>query len=164
VSFPAALDVPYLHPGAAMKVLVDDEKIGVAGELSPALAEVFKFSEQVFLAEFSLEKLYSKALVEPRYVSPSRFPSVERDLSFLLDKGIEFNKIQTLVQDGKIPGLTDFRLIDLYQGQNLPNDKVSLTVRLTFEDSSRTLTQEEVNERCDRLVAALEADLSIELR
>jgi phenylalanyl-tRNA synthetase beta chain len=55
-------------------------------------------------------------------------------------------------------------LIDLYQGSRLPQGKISLTVSLTFAVSSSTLTQEEVNERFEGVVAALKQKFSIEQR
>jgi phenylalanyl-tRNA synthetase beta chain len=85
-------------------------------------------------------------------------------LSFLLDRSIEFGKINSLVQNLDLDELADFRLIDLYQGPNLSQEKYSLTVRLTFFSPNRTLTQEEVNECCEKVTEALNRSFEIELR
>ncbi|HUV14094.1 MAG TPA: hypothetical protein VMY18_10645, partial [Acidobacteriota bacterium] len=164
VEFRQVGDAPFLHPGVAAELLFDGSRIGFLGALHPRLVETFKFPKAVFLSEFSLEEVCAQRLVEPEYKTLPRFPSVERDLSFVLDRAISFSTIDLAVQALQIAELKDFRLIDLYQGSRLPQDKISLTVRLTFTAPSRTLTQEEVNERFEGVVAALKQKFSIEQR
>jgi len=164
VEFRQAKDLSFLHPGIAAELLFNGTRIGFLGSLHPRLIEAFKFPKAVFLSEFSLEEVYAQRLVEPQYETLPRFPSVERDLSFVLDRAISFSTIDLAVQALQIAELKDFRLIDLYQGSRLPQDKISLTVRLTFAAPSRTLTQEEVNERFEGVVAALKQKFSIEQR
>ena len=100
----------------------------------------------------------------PAYADPGRFPSVQRDLSFLLDKDVVFGQIKAAVQALRITELSDFRLIDLYHGPNLPQDKLSLTVRLVFADPSHTLTQDEVNMLCEKVLEALRSGFAVESR
>ncbi len=164
IEFQQTGDVPFLHPGIAAELLFKGNRIGFLGSLHPRLIETFKFPKAVFLSEFSLEEVYSQRLMEPEYKPLPRFPSVERDLSFVLDRAISFSTIDLAVQALQIAELQDFRLIDLYQGSRLPQDKISLTVRVTFVAPSRTLTQEEVNERFEGVVAALKQKFSIEQR
>jgi phenylalanyl-tRNA synthetase beta chain len=159
-----AKEIPFLHPGVAAEILGGDLRMGVLGELHPALADSYKFPDPVFVAELSLEQIYLSPLAQPRHVESGRLPSVERDLSFLIDRRIEFGKINLAFQALDIGELREFRLIDLYEGQNLPNDKVSLTVRLRFKDPKRTLTQSEVNQYCDQVVSVLRAEFGVELR
>jgi phenylalanyl-tRNA synthetase beta chain len=82
----------------------------------------------------------------------------------LIDRLIEFSKIKKAVQALELAELREFRLIDLYQGQNLPEDKLSMTVRLKFADPSRTLTQDEVNDRSERVLSLLKAEFGVQPR
>ncbi len=164
VEFRSQEGVRFLHPGVGCCLLLDGEPLGVMGELHPSVCERFKFTSKICVAELNLETLYCRPLPEPRYTSLNRFPAVERDVSFLLDRRVPFSRIQELVQSLGIAELRTLRLIDLYHGPGLPQDKVSLTVRLIFEDRSRTLQQAEVGERCDRVVAALTEHFGIERR
>ncbi|UCF35289.1 MAG: phenylalanine--tRNA ligase subunit beta [Acidobacteriota bacterium] len=157
-------DSAYLHPGVAASIRLGGETIGVIGELHPRVAEAYKFTTRVLIAEFSLESLYAAPLAEPEYQRLVRFPAVERDLSFLLDREMPFSTITSAVQALRVQGLKDFRLIDLYYGQNLPQGKISLTVRFTFEDPTGTLTQNEVSERYSQVVEALKLQFAIEPR
>src|ERR1019366_2150559 len=51
--------------------------------------------------------------------------------------------------------LIDVRFFDRYQGKSVPGGKVSLSVRLTFQAPDHTLTDADVQESFDRIVAAL---------
>jgi phenylalanyl-tRNA synthetase beta chain len=47
------------------------------------------------------------------------------------------------------------RIFDRYAGQGVPNGRVSLSVRLTFQSANRTLTDGEVQRSVDTILAAL---------
>jgi phenylalanyl-tRNA synthetase beta chain len=164
VEFRQVSGVAYLHPGVAAEIVVGENRFGLAGELHPLLRDRLKLPERLYYGEIDLSKVYAQPIPEPRFVAPCRFPSAERDLSFLLDKELTFGRIASAVQILAIPELRSFRLIDLYQGPNLPKDKVGLTVRLTFEDAARTLTQGEVSDRCEAVVSALRERFAVERR
>jgi phenylalanyl-tRNA synthetase beta chain len=160
-----AADIPYLHPGATARLHLGDEfGFGLCGELHPRLREELKIPGRAFYCELDLQPLYGTPISPPRFESLGKFQPVERDLSFLLDKTVAFNRIGSQVQALNVPDLKTFRLIDLYHGSGLPQGKVSLTVRLTFEAPGRTLTQAEIAERCELAVAGLRESLAIVLR
>lgn len=155
----------FFHPGAVAAVVSQEgDHLGWAGELHPRRSEALKLPARLYLAEFELGRLWALPLPEPRFRPLSRFPSVTRDLSFLVDKSTPYGKIASLVQELGIPELVGVRLIDLYRGRSLPVDKVSLTVRLTFEAPDRTLTQAEVAGACERIVGALVEQFGIQPR
>ncbi len=56
------------------------------------------------------------------------------------------------------------REVDRYQGSDVATGAVSLSVRLTFRASDRTLTDAEVQTATDRVVSALEQAHSAKLR
>jgi len=162
--FRATDSTPFLHPGIAAEILVDGQSIGVAGELSPELHESFKFLQRVYVAELSLDGLYSRPVPEPQYTPLPRFPLTERDLSFVVDKGVEYDRITAAIKSLNVANLRDVQLVDLYQGQKLPSGKVSLAVRLTFADLTRTLTQDEVNKSVELVSELLKREFQAEQR
>jgi len=162
--FTPTQNCPYLHPGVAAEVTGSGRILGCIGELKPEIAETLKFADSLYLAEIRLDILFEKPLPQPQFKSLPRFPSVQRDFSFLLDRSIEYARIEKVVQELKISELSDFRLIDLYQDPNLSQDKYSLTVRLTFSSPDRTLTQEEVNDRFEKVSGVLCREIGIEPR
>jgi phenylalanyl-tRNA synthetase beta chain len=90
-----------------------------------------------------------------------RFPAVVRDLSIVVGDALPAEIIRGTIQaagrSGRAP-LADIRFFDRYKGQGLAGDAVSLSVRLTFQAPDRTLTDAEVQESFDAIVAALVRD------
>ncbi len=157
-------DITFLQPGMAASVSADGEPIGFLGQLRPELQEAYKFLQPVFVAEMFLEPLYERPLPEPQYQSFERLPSVERDLSFIVDKEVEYAKMLSVVENLEIPDLHDIQLVDLYQGPTLPQGKVSLAIRLTFVSPETTLTQEKVNRYTDKVSSVLKKAFSMQAR
>ena len=157
-------DISFLHPGMAASVSADGEFLGFLGQLQPGLQEAYKFLQPVFVAELLLEPLYGRPLPEPRYESFERLPSVERDLSFIVDKAVEYATIVSVVDSLGIQDLHDIQLIDLYQGPTLPQRKVSLAIRLTFVSPETTLTQEKVNRYTEEIFSVLKKTFSMQAR
>jgi phenylalanyl-tRNA synthetase beta chain len=157
-------DVPFLHPGVSAQVFAAGRPVGIVGELHPRLAENFKLPGKVYLAELDLEWIYAQPLVIPRYSPLNRFPSIQRDLSFVVDKRQEYDTIVSAIKGLNMPDLRDVQLLDLYLGSKLPLGKVSIAVRLTFTNPSRTLTQEEVHGYSDRVMSVLRRDFAAEQR
>lgn len=160
----ARCELPFLHPGASARLTGGKEALGSVGELHPLLQEQLKCPSPVFLAEISLSSVFARRLAEPAYRPLDRFPSIDRDFSFVIDKNIEFSKIRSAVQTLKIEDLQDLRVIDIYQGSHLPPEKISLTVRLTFANPERTLTQQEVSDGAGRVVEELRREFGVEQR
>jgi phenylalanyl-tRNA synthetase beta chain len=162
--FEVTSDVSFLHPGVSSRVAVDEGELGVLGQLHPQLQEAYKFLDPVLIAELFLEPLYETLLVEPRYKSLGKFPSVEIDLSFVVDKAVEYSKMVSVVEELGIPDLHGVQLLDLYQGPKLPTGKVSLSMRLTFANPEKTLTQEEVNLFTEDIFSVLKRTFSAQAR
>ncbi len=155
---------PCFHPGTSSRVMMGSRPLGVAGQLHPKIKEQFKFNDEIFFAELKLDPIYRHPLETPQYQALARFPSVERDLSFLVDKEIEFVKIVDAIKSLNIPDLRDIELVDFYQGPRLPTGKVSQAIRLTFAHPERTLRQEEVNRHSEAVVAVLQTRLGLVVR
>ncbi|MGH9339957.1 MAG: phenylalanine--tRNA ligase subunit beta [Acidobacteriota bacterium] len=157
-------DHPLLHPGAAAEIWAEGTLLGCIGEFHPRLSQSWKFLQRVYVCEIGLGSVYERALAEPCYSLLEKFPSVERDLSFVIDKSVEYDKIAGAIEGLNIPELQKVQVIDLYHGTKLPVDKVSLTVRLTFAHPERTLTQEEVSQYSDNAFSALRSQFAAEGR
>ncbi len=164
VEYRAVARLPYLHPGVSAEIRWEGRRLGVLGKLHPRLHAHYKFSQDVLVAELSLEGLYGRDLEDPTYEVLSRFPSVEHDFSFLIDKSVSFAKLMNAIRGLGIPELRDIRLIDLYRGSSVPKDKVGLTLRLTFADVERTLTLPEVKPLSERVFSFMRRELGVEGR
>ncbi|MDE2928172.1 MAG: phenylalanine--tRNA ligase subunit beta [Acidobacteriota bacterium] len=164
VEYRAAAGLPFLHPGISAEILREGRRLGVLGRLHPRLHAHYKFSQDVLVAELRLDELYGRNLEDPAYQVLTRFPSVEHDFSFLVDKSVSFATLINAIRGLSIPELRDIRLIDLYRGSSVPKDKVGLTLRLTFADAERTLTLPEVKHLSERVFSFMRRELGVEGR
>lgn len=120
----------------------------------------------LFFGEFNLAALQGEAGARlsgnpVSYRPISRYPSVFRDFSFLLDRKIPYRSLIDFISSHRVPNLKQIDLIDLYQSEQLAPGKISLAIRLYFENSERTLTDEEVQAARDQIVEGLSTEFGV---
>jgi phenylalanyl-tRNA synthetase beta chain len=157
---------PFLVAGQAAAIVVSDgpdrgAAIGLAGQVAPAVADARGLPRQdrVFVAELNLDRL-ARARVEASDAARplARHPFVVRDLSIVvadvLPAEIIRGTIRAAGRDLAAP-LAAVSFFDRYQGKGIPVGTVSLSIRLTFQASDRTLTDVEVQQSVETILAAL---------
>ena len=92
-----------------------------------------------------------------RYEPLPRYPSVERDFSFVFDDGVTFEKINRTVAGLNLAELRSFVPAEIFRGGKVPAGKYSILLRARFQSSTRTLREDEVAKWADQVVKALEA-------
>jgi phenylalanyl-tRNA synthetase beta chain len=151
-----------LHPGQSATVLRAASPAGHLGALHPALALERKLSVPVYLFELDLDSVQAGHPVGFRALS--KYPTVRRDVSVVVDESVTAQAVRDCVGQVGIHVLENLELFDVYRGEGIDSGKKSLSLGLTFQDSSRTLTDAEVDHGVDRIVASLTTDLGAILR
>jgi phenylalanyl-tRNA synthetase beta chain len=149
---------PWLAPGRSASVMANGTRIGVMGQLSPNIAEAHGLPapDAVYVAEIDLDAAEGIApRDEPRVEPLPRYPSVTRDISILIDTALASESVRATIREAAPATLTHIREFDRYQGKGVPEGKVSLSLRLTFRASDRTLTDAEVQSAMENVLAAL---------
>jgi phenylalanyl-tRNA synthetase beta chain len=151
----------------ALATTPNSVSLGVAGQLARRVADKFKLRQEIFLAEIELDSLYAqiRGTKEARRYEPlPRFPAVERDFSVLLADGTEFFEVVKTIGALNIVEITSIEAADLFRGKNVPAGKYSLLVRVTFQSREATMTDAQTADFSAKIVAALEKNLSAQLR
>ena len=149
-------DVPYLVRGRCARI----GAIGVIGQIVPALAEARGFppGEMLWGFELDADALGAWQRGDDLRAEPlPRFPSIVRDLSVLVDAALPAASVRGTIRTAAPATLTDVIEFDRYRGKGVPEGQVSLSLRLTFRSSERTLTDAEVDAAEEQIVAALKA-------
>jgi len=164
-------DIPWAVPGRAARLGTDAATggalVGHVGQIRPEIlaARGLGQSLAVFGGEIDPRVLASSGAAHtPSMVALPRFPSVVRDLSVIVDERLPAERVRGTIRSHAPATLVSVREFDRYQGKGIPEGTVSLSVRLTFRDADRTLTDTEVQQAVDGIVAALARELGAELR
>jgi phenylalanyl-tRNA synthetase beta chain len=145
-----------LHPGRAARVLRQGREVGWLGELHPSLVKELDFTHAPVLFELEIGAL---TVEKPQYREISRFPQVRRDLAVVVDETVTLCALAERVVLTASSLLCDLRIFDVYRGQGIEAGRKSVALGLIFQDISRTLTDEDV----EQLMASLIADLRVSL-
>jgi phenylalanyl-tRNA synthetase beta chain len=112
----------------------------------------------------SLTALLTSGERPARYAPLPRYPGVARDVSLVVGRGVTFGELRGAVLALGLEECRGVKLVDVYEGANLPEGKRSLTLRVEYRADDRTLRDEEVEQMHTRVVAALEGGFGAQLR
>ena len=98
--------------------------------------------DDIFVAEFSLNKLTSKNVKPIKHKEPSKYPEINKDLAFVVKKEVTVGELMTQIKKSGSRLLTDIDVFDVYVGENVKEDEKSIAFSLTFADPTRTLNDE----------------------
>lgn len=150
------------HPGRSADVLRDGRVIGWIGQLHPRLQRALDLDVEVFAFEVALAPLAGRAL--PRAAELSRYPSVRRDLAFVVADTVRWSAIEATVKTAAGPHLREVFVFDRYVGQGVETGQKSLAIGLILQDNSSTLNDRDVDGAIAGVVAAIERDHGARIR
>ena len=152
----------YLHPGRSAGVIVDGRCVGYLGELHPELKRTLDVRGSVFVFELELAAVQARQITHSSCIS--KFPSVRRDLAFVLAESVTWNALQDCVTASAGSALNTLACFDVYRGVGLPALHKSLAISLIFQHISRTLSEQEIEAAITSVIAAVQVTLGGELR
>ncbi len=147
-----------LSPYEQADIYLKDLKIGFAGRLHLKI-ENERGLLKTYVCELDLNLIKQHFKLAKPY---SKFPSISRDLSILIPKGFEYEKIKNCIEELDLENLENFRLVDLYSDASLENS-YSLTLKFVFRDMNKTLEEAQVAEYIDKILQSFK-EMGLELR
>ena len=151
-----------LHPGRTAFIMHDGQRIGVIGQLHPSEQKTRDLKTTIVM-EINLAALLNLETEALVYTPVPRYPSISRDVALVLSKIVEAATIETVIRNAGGKLLKDVRVFDLYEGDKMEEGKKSVAFSLTYFDPEKTLTDEEVINAHDKVLAAL-TEVGAELR
>ena len=148
-----------MHPGQSAYINVNGTNVGIIGKVHPNVT-----MEDVFVLEINLDELFKKRVGKMKYKEISKFPSVKKDVAFVVDKSLTSKEVEKAIKNGGGSTLTDIEIFDVYTGVGVGLDKKSMAYSLTFSDNKKTLTDEEVNSLMDKIIDTVSKKCGAELR
>ncbi len=160
----AAEEVKHLRRGQSASVSLNGKKVGFLGRLNEEISANYKFKQPVYVAEIDLQTVLEEKAEPVLYAALPKYPSVVRDVSFLVKRDVSFASIRDAVIERGVEICRDVAFVDVYEGKGMAEDERSITIRLEYRSDERTLIDEEVDRVHGKLVGSLENSLGIKQR
>ncbi len=153
---------PALTIGKSARILNKEREIGWIGELHPELQQNMNIKSSTMLFSLEIESLLFRKI--PSFKSFSKYPSVRRDLALVLDEEISSDQITNSIRDISGNQLREIRIFDVYRGKGIESNRKSLALGLILQDTSRTLTDRDVDEIIRSVTTHLERTFKATIR
>jgi len=135
---------PAFHPLRNGKIIIRGEEVGIFGEIHPEVINNYRIPGKVNLFEIDFENLFPNVPSDIKYCVLPKYPSVQRDLAFIVKEEIlsaDIVKTIKLIDEKIIKKVT---LFDIFRGKQIGDGYKSLAYSVVFQAEDRTLTDQEV--------------------
>ena len=149
-------DAPsYYHPGRSGAIRLGKNVIAYFGELHPSVLKALDIKTNVMAFEVFLDNIplprdgKSKA---KKKLELSQLQAVDKDLAFVTDKNVSANNIAVAAKNADRENISEVRIFDIYEGENLPEDKKSVAITVTFQPKDKTYTDAELENLMNKVI------------
>ena len=146
-------ELPGFHPSQGAEILYDGRVVGHIGTVHPEVLRHLDLDDNIVLCNVELPSILNAGV--ETYVEISRFPWIKRDLALVVRESIPVGQLVSTVREVAGNILADIEVFDEYRGEHIDSGRKSLGLTLTLQDSSRTLTEENVEAVVTQITAAL---------
>jgi phenylalanyl-tRNA synthetase beta chain len=152
------------YEGRCAEVEIEGKRVGIAGQIHPLVIKRYEIPNEVFAFELDLDRILALPGRKKEFREIPRYPSITVDLALIIDEEVNYLQIKDAIQTGGGKELRGITLFDVYRGKQIPEGKKSLAFSLTFQEEDRTLRDDEVQEKVNRIVQKLKRELGAKLR
>lgn len=155
VEYSALKTDPAFHSGRCAEITIGEKKIGVVGEVAPAVLDNYGIGTRAYVASVDIADIFANRIEEKKFKPTPRFPASGRDLAIICDDEIPAASLEKAIRAGAGKLLEKVELFDVYKGPSVAPGKKSVAYSMTLRALDRTLTVEE----CDKVVAKVLKEL-----
>lgn len=154
---------PIYHAGRSADIYYGDILIGSIGEISYELRSEYSIGKGCYILEINLAKIADQRITDRKYAPIPKYPAITRDYSFVTDRDTESSFIEkTFINNGK-DLVKNVEIFDIYTGDQIENDKKSISYKIAYRANDRTLKEEDITGIEEAILKEL-ADANIILR
>ena len=153
---------PALHPGQSARLTLDGEELGWIGRVHPGVAKSLDLQQDALVFELRLDLLRGSKV--PENCAISRFPAIRRDLALLVGEETPAQALVDTIYATAGETLKDVTIFDVYRGKGVDSGLKSVALSLILQDSSRTLTEDDIEAVMAHVASQLREELGAQLR
>ena len=158
---------PTTHEDFETAAIISCKKkvIGIAGIVTDKKNKRFGIKQNVLVADIYWDEMVATLkTTSVKYSEISKFPSVQRDLALVVNKNVTYGQVQQTAAALNLSQLQSTRLFDVFESEKLGAGKKSMAINFAFGDNNKTLTDVEIDEMMNKLIASFEKQLGAEIR
>ncbi|MGM9948069.1 phenylalanine--tRNA ligase subunit beta [Floccifex sp.] len=160
-------DTKHFHPYRSAAVFVGKDLVGLVGQIHPGYAKQTN-TKDVIMAELNCDALLNIKKAKVKFTPISKYPSVSRDLAFVIDRNMPVEKVLNVMKkQGRVNKemvIRNIEVFDVYQGEHVDADKKSIALSVLFQSDTHTLKDDEINMVYNHMISAIENECKAVLR
>ncbi len=161
-------DAPeYYHPGRSGVLRLGKNVLAYFGEIHPGILKKMGIKQRVMAFEVVLSNIPLPRISgdkAKKKLALSAFQPVDKDLAFVLDKTVPAVNVISAAKTVDREHITDVRIFDVYEGENLPENKKSIAIGLTFQPTDKTFTDQDIEVLMNKVIQEVRKKTGGELR
>jgi len=154
----------YLHPGMSADLIVNNEIIATIGKVNPKVIQNYTLPDNTYIAVIYIDKIYENKIGKIKYKELPKFPTVERDIAFVIDEDVLSGDIVKEIKNIDKNIVENIILFDVYQGNQIEQGKKSMAYRIRLRSNDKTLEDAEISAFMNKLVNMLNSQFKAEVR
>lgn len=146
----------------AFSIEVKKKTLGFAGRISSEYIKSLGLDlDEVFAFEINLDLMDPKEVI---YQPISVYPSIERDLNFVMDEKIKAGEIEKLISRYGKGLIKTIIPMDIFRHESLGEGKKSIVFKITFQSDNRTLEDKEITPIIEEIISVASSNFGAKLR
>ena len=165
IEFQKGTALPGYDPEISSGIFCSGSLIGQVGRISRTVMEVYEMKEEsAYIFEIDIGALFEKVPRIRTFRSFAKFPAVFRDISLLVNRGIESAGIVEIIKQEGGDLLESVQIFDLYEGEKLDPSEKALAFRICYRSKDGTLDGEKVNQLHESIIDKVRQETGGKLR
>ena len=161
----------YFHPGKSGAIYLnknEDKPAAYFGEIHPNIIKKLDIKTET-LAIFeiyidNIKKTEKKLKDQKSQYKYSDYQKSERDFAFVLDKNFKVQNLIKVISEIDKNLIKSIKVFDIYEGENIPEDKKSIALNVTIQSFEKTLTDEDLEKINKLIISTVENKTGAKLR
>ncbi len=161
----------YYHPGKSGTIYLnknENNPVAYFGEIHPNILKKIDIkTEALVCIEIYLDNIKetSKKLKDQKtQYQYSDYQKSERDFAFVIDKKFKVQDLVSIISEIDKNLIRSVKVFDVYEGENIPDDKKSIALNVTIQSSEKTLNDEDLDKVNQLIISTVESKSGAKIR
>lgn len=157
------VDVTNFHPKQSAALYLGRDLLGVFGTIHPLVRKQYDLKSGI-MAELNLDVLWQAKASKVKFTAIPKFPSIKRDLAFVVDKKVEVKKMMDAIAKVNKSLIQDVQIFDIYEGEHVGANEKSVALSVIYHSMEKTLTDQEISVVHEQILSVLKKEFNAVLR